>query len=42
MDPIAKCKSPSPNYAIYQREIYVEGAKGFGMSFHGSFFFGRL
>lgn len=28
MDPIAKCKSPSPNYALYQREVYLKGVDG--------------
>lgn len=31
MDPL-KCKSPSPAYSLYQREVFLAGAKGIGES----------
>ncbi|KAG8951399.1 hypothetical protein FRC04_006170 [Tulasnella sp. 424] len=33
MDPHQKCKSPSPAYSLYQREIFLAGAKGINPSF---------
>ncbi|KAG8903627.1 hypothetical protein FRB99_002932 [Tulasnella sp. 403] len=33
MDPSPKCKAPSPAYSLYQREVFVNGAKGFSHCF---------
>ncbi|KAG8915161.1 hypothetical protein FRC01_003763 [Tulasnella sp. 417] len=33
MDPHLKCKSPSPAYSLYQREVFLAGAKGIAPPF---------